>query len=67
MKPLGQILLESSNIAEEDINYALEIQRERGGLLGKILVQEKNSLNLNFYTHSVFIPALNCEIRFLQT
>ncbi|MDU9048331.1 MAG: type II secretion system ATPase GspE [Candidatus Electrothrix sp. Rat3] len=46
MKPLGQILLESSNIAEEDINYALEIQRERGGLLGKILVQEKKLTEL---------------------
>ena len=46
MKPLGQILLESSNIEEEDIDYALEIQRERGGMLGKILVQEKKLTEL---------------------
>ncbi len=46
MKPLGQILLESFNITEEDISHALHIQAEQGGLLGKILVQEKKVTEL---------------------
>ncbi len=46
MKPLGQILLESFNIEEEDISHALHIQAEQGGLLGNILVQEKKITEL---------------------
>jgi general secretion pathway protein E len=46
MKPLGQILLESFNIEEEDISHALDIQTEHGGLLGNILVQEKKITEL---------------------
>ncbi|WP_446008663.1 type II secretion system ATPase GspE [Candidatus Electrothrix sp.] len=46
MKPLGQILLESFNIEEEDISHALQIQTEQGGLLGNILVQEKKITEL---------------------
>ncbi len=46
MKPLGQILVESFDIAEEDINYALKIQTENGGLLGRILVQEEKITEL---------------------
>lgn len=46
MKPLGQILLESFHIEEEDISHALQIQTEQGGLLGNILVQEKKITEL---------------------
>ena len=46
MKPLGQILLESFHIEEEDISHALHIQAEQGGLLGNILVQEEKITEL---------------------
>ncbi len=36
--PLGQLLIAKSLIAQEDLDRALELQRERGDKLGKILV-----------------------------
>jgi general secretion pathway protein E len=36
--PLGQLLIERNLIAAEDLERALELQRERGDKLGKILV-----------------------------
>src|SRR5947207_15437100 len=36
--PLGQLLIEKNLIAAEDLERALELQRERGDKLGKILV-----------------------------
>jgi general secretion pathway protein E len=38
MKRLGEILLERRQITQEDLDRALEIQRERGEKIGKILV-----------------------------
>ena len=35
---LGEILIERRLITEEDLDRALELQRERGDKLGKILV-----------------------------
>ncbi|WP_339138532.1 MAG: type II secretion system ATPase GspE [Candidatus Electrothrix sp. GW3-4] len=61
MKPLGQILLESFNIDEEDINHALQIQAEGGGLLGKILLQEKKITALELL-HALSLHT-NLELR----
>ncbi len=38
-KPLGQILLEDKKITEEQLNHALEVQRETGDRLGHTLVK----------------------------
>ena len=35
---LGEILIERRQITQEDLDRALELQRERGDKLGKILV-----------------------------
>jgi hypothetical protein len=35
---LGEILLKAKRISSSQLEYALELQRERGGLLGEILV-----------------------------
>ena len=35
---LGEILMERRQITQEDLDRALELQRERGDKLGKILV-----------------------------
>jgi len=37
-KPLGQVLLERGLITADQLEKALEIQKERGGLIGQILV-----------------------------
>ncbi|NQT23497.1 MAG: hypothetical protein HQ579_08710 [Candidatus Omnitrophica bacterium] len=37
-KPLGQVLLERKLITPDQLEKALEIQKERGGLIGQILV-----------------------------
>ena len=41
MKPLGEILIESFGVAAADIERCLELQREKGGRLGEILLQQK--------------------------
>lgn len=40
MKKLGEILLEKGFISENDLAYALELQKKVGGYLGQILVRE---------------------------
>ena len=37
-KQLGELLLERSVINEEQLNKALRVQKERGGLIGQVLV-----------------------------
>ena len=37
-KPLGQLLLERKLITKEQLEKALEIQKEQGGLIGQIMV-----------------------------
>ena len=40
-KPLlGEILLESGEITEDQLNKALEVQKKEGGLIGIILVTQ---------------------------
>ncbi len=39
-KPLGQILKEMSKISEFDIQEALQIQKDKGGAIGKILIEQ---------------------------
>jgi general secretion pathway protein E len=41
MKQLGQVLVESFGIKEDVLAAALKIQEEKGGRLGRILVQQK--------------------------
>ncbi|MCL7487654.1 MAG: type II secretion system ATPase GspE [Desulfobulbaceae bacterium] len=41
MKLLGQILVESYGLAPENIEHALAVQKDKGGKLGEILVQQK--------------------------
>ncbi len=39
-KPLGEILIEKQLITEEQLNQALELQKQSGSLLGEILVSQ---------------------------
>ena len=41
MKPIGEMLVESFGLEEEALAGALEVQAEKGGRLGEILVQQK--------------------------
>ena len=41
MKPIGEMLVESFGLEEEALVGALEVQAEKGGRLGEILVQQK--------------------------
>ena len=41
-KPLGQILKELKLVSEYDIQQALRLQKEKGGALGQILIQQGN-------------------------
>jgi general secretion pathway protein E len=41
MKPIGEMLVESFGLEEEALAGALEVQEEKGGQLGEILVQQK--------------------------
>lgn len=41
MKPLGEILVDSFDLQEETLAGALRIQSEKGGRLGRILIQQK--------------------------
>ena len=41
MKPIGEMLVESFGLEEEALAGALEVQAEKGGRIGEILVQQK--------------------------
>lgn len=41
MRLIGDILLETAGLSAEMLDYALGLQREKGGRLGQILVQQK--------------------------
>jgi general secretion pathway protein E len=41
MKPIGEMLVESFGLEEEAIAGAIEVQAEKGGRIGEILVQQK--------------------------
>ena len=38
--PLGEYLVKAGIITQEDLQMALQLQKQRGGFLGQILVQE---------------------------
>jgi len=38
---IGEILMEICTLSEEDLNRALETQKEKGGRIGEILIQQK--------------------------
>ena len=54
---LGEILIERRQITEEDLDRALELQRERGDKLGKILV------DLGFIAHRDVLAALSEQLQ----
>ena len=54
-KPIGQILKEMRLVTESQIQEALAIQRQRGGVLGAILV------NLNYVTDQEVLTALGVQ------
>lgn len=41
MQPIGEILQETCGIDPEDVTVALEVQEEKGGRIGEILVQQQ--------------------------
>jgi general secretion pathway protein E len=53
---LGEILIERRLLSEEDLERALELQRERGDKLGKILV------DLGFVAHREVLSALSSQL-----
>ena len=56
MKKLGEILLERGLVTREDLDRALEIQRERGDKLGRILV------DLGFIAQKDVLQALSDQL-----
>jgi len=57
-KPLGKILIERGVINEEQLTIALEMQKEKGGLFGEVLI------SLNFATEEHIAQALTCQYGF---
>ena len=53
---LGEILIERRLLSEDDLERALELQRERGDKLGKILV------DLGFVAHREVLNALSAQL-----
>ncbi len=53
---LGEILIERRLLSEDDLERALELQRERGDKLGKILV------DLGFVAHREVLSALSAQL-----
>ena len=67
-KPLGQLLLERNFISEHQLNKALKVQKEEGGLLGQILLKLKYVTEEEIVTSLAtqfgypYLPLSNCEI-----
>lgn len=67
-KQLGELLLEKGIISKEQLNKALEIQKERGGLIGQILVglqyatEEEIAQALTVQYGFPYLPLSNYEI-----
>ena len=57
-KPLGELLVERGAINREELNQALEYQKEHAGLLGEILVKLKSA------TEEDIAQALTCQYGF---
>ena len=54
--PIGQILITRGLIGNEDLERALELQRERGDKLGKILV------DMGYLAHRDLLAALSEQL-----
>ncbi len=76
MKLIGQILTETCGLSEQDLARALEIQQEKGGRLGEILIQEKTisesnllkALSLQFgLPFSLTLPTEELKTGFTET
>ncbi|MEA2114146.1 MAG: type II secretion system ATPase GspE [Thermodesulfobacteriota bacterium] len=63
MKPLGEMLVESFDLEEEALAGALEVQAEKGGRIGEILVQQKK-LSENDLLHA---RSLQCGLELKMT
>ncbi len=67
-KPLGRLLLEKKAISESQLNRALKVQKEEGGLLGQILLrlkyvtEEQIVVSLATQFGYPYLPLSNCEI-----
>ena len=57
-KQLGQLLIESKLITPENLEEALRVQKERGGLIGQILV------SLGYTTEEAIAQALTAQYGF---
>ncbi len=59
---MGQLLLRFTNLSEEQLEEALTLQREEGGLLGEILLEKEYISTqdiIRVVSHQVGIPYLN--------
>ncbi len=57
-KQLGELLIENKQITRENLEEALRVQKEKGGLIGQILVA------LNFTTEEAIAQALTAQYGF---
>lgn len=57
-KMLGEMLLEKGLISLSQLNHALEVQREEGGILGEILVK------LGYITEDAIAQCLSLQLGF---
>jgi len=57
-KQLGELLVERGVISHEQLNLAIEKQKDRGGLIGEVLV------DLKFATEKDIAQALTCQYGF---
>jgi type IV pilus assembly protein PilB len=57
-KPLGELLIENKQITREQLDQALKHQKEKGGLIGKILVE------LKFTTEDIIAQGLTAQYGF---
>jgi type IV pilus assembly protein PilB len=57
-KPLGELLLERGIISQSQLDHSLDVQREKGGLIGEILV------DLGFVKEDDIAQALTAQYGF---
>ncbi len=57
-KQLGELLVEAKQITRENLDHALQVQKEKGGLIGQILVA------LKYTTEEAIAQALTAQYGF---
>jgi hypothetical protein len=57
-KQLGELLIERGVITRDQLDHALEVQKEKGGLIGQILV------NLGYATEEAIAQAITVQYGF---